>query len=172
MTPNKWKGNRREIGKDFYETPESSVKPILKYIPENVRVWEPTNGMNGLSKHLKNTVIKTDKYPQTDDTREFDFLVDKPDFDFDFIFFNPPFSLKTEFLKKAIEYKKPFLFICPITIIETKTRSKIFADNKLSIINLNNRTNYIGEKGKKVFFHSVWVLNDGQSKIYYEELFE
>ena len=75
MTPNKWKGNRREIGKDFYETPDSSVKPILKYIPENVRVWEPTNGMNGLSKHLKNTVIKTDKYPQTDDTREFDFLV-------------------------------------------------------------------------------------------------
>ena len=74
--------------------------------------------------------------------------------------------------KKAIEYKKPFLFICPITIMETKKRSKMFADNKLSVINLNNRTNYIGEKGKKVFFHSIWVLNDGQSKIYYEEIFQ
>lgn len=171
MEVNKWKGNRREIGEDFFETPENSVIPIKKYVPSNVILWECTNGKDGISKHFPNhVIIKTDKYPKTEDTRKFDFLNDVPDFEFDFLIFNPPFSLKTEFLEKALSYKKPFLFICPITILETQKRSQMFYDNKLSIINLSNRTNYLGKSGNKVFFHSIWVLNDGQSKIYYEKI--
>ena len=171
MEVNKWKGNRREIGEDFFETPENSIIPIKKYVPNNVILWEPTNGKDGISKHFPNhVIIKTDKYPKTDDTKEFDFLTDEPDFEFDFLIFNPPFSLKTDFLKKALSYNKPFLFICPITILETRKRSEMFYENKLSIINLSNRTNYTGKYEKKVFCHSVWVLNDGQSKIYYEKI--
>lgn len=170
--PCKWKGNRREIGEDFFETPTSSIIPVLKYIPKDIKiVWEPTNGKDGLSKHLTQyEVVKTDKYPKTDDSREFDFLVDTPDFEYDFIMFNPPFSLKTQFLKRAIELGKPFLFICPVTIIETAKRSQMFHDKQLSIINLSNRTNYISSKGKKVWFHSVWVLDDGLGKIHYEHV--
>lgn len=165
-----WKGNRREIGEDFFETPECAVKAVRKYIPENAIIWECTYGKGALVKGLKNKIMKTDKYPKTDDTREFDFLTDEPDFDFDFLYFNPPWSLKTDFLEKAVSYNKPFLFICPITIMETAKRSKIFHDNQLSIINLSNRVNYVGKSGNKVFFHSIWVLNDGKGKIYYEEL--
>jgi len=174
--PHKWKGNRREIGEDFFETPSSAILPILKYIPSNVILWEPTNGKNAISKHFPNhNIIKTDKFPKTEDTIEFDFLTDIPDFEFDFLIFNPPFSLKTEFLQKAISYGKPFIFLCPITILETKKRSKMFFDNQLSIINLSSRTNFISgknEKGnlKKVWFHSLWVLNDKKGKIYYEEI--
>ena len=167
---NRWKGNRREIGEDFFETPEEAIKPIKKYIPEDAVIWECTYGKGALVKGLKNKIIKTDKYPKTDDTREFDFLTDEPDFEFDFLFFNPPFSIKTDFLEKAVSYNKPFLFICPITILETAKRSKIFHEKQISIINLNNRINFIGKKGAKVWFHSVWVYGDGKGKIYYEEI--
>lgn len=172
MSVNKWKGNRREIGEDFFETPASSITPVLKYIPKDTKViWECTHGKGAITKHLTDyEVVKTDKYPKTEDTRQFDFLTDEPDFDYDFIMFNPPFSLKTQFLKRAIELGKPFLFISPVTIIETAKRSKMFHEHQLSLINLSNRTNYISGKGKKVWFHSVWVLSDGNGKIYYEEI--
>lgn len=175
----KWKGNHREIGEDFFETPRTSIEPVLPFIPDGVRViWECTYGKGAIGNLLEEkgyTVIKTDLYPKTENTVELDFLTGEPDAPYDFIMFNPPFSLKTEFLKRAIELGKPFLFICPITIAETNKRFKMFRDNHLSIINLPNRTNYLskGEKGdvRKVFFHSVWVLKceQHQDRILYVE---
>jgi hypothetical protein len=99
----KWKGNRREIGEDFFETPEYAILPILKYIPQNTKIiWEPTNGNGAISDYLEDfETMKTDIYPRTDDTIEMDFLREDPEFDFDFIIFNPPFSQKTQFLKRV-----------------------------------------------------------------------
>jgi len=161
-----WKGNRREIAEDFFETPEQAILPIRQYIPADVKViWEPTYGKGAIGLLLEKwgyTVIKTDKYPKTDDTVMADFLTcDIPKCDM--IIFNPPFSLKTEFLQRACDTDLPFMFICPYTIIETATRFKLFRDNYLSILNLPNRTNYIGQKTKAdktkgVFFHSIWIL--------------
>lgn len=121
----KWKGNRREIGEDFFETPRHAIIPIKKYIPENVKtIWECTHGKGAITSLLQEwgyNVIKTDKFPKTDDTIQHDFLTN--DFvECDMLIFNPPFSLKTQFLKRACESGKPFLFICPVTIIETATR--------------------------------------------------
>jgi hypothetical protein len=162
----KHKGNRREVGEDFFETPREAILPIRSYIPSDVKViWEPTYGMGGIGKLLEEwgyTVIKTDLYPKTEDTTKADFLTcDIPKCDM--IIFNPPFSLKTEFLKRACETDLPFMFICPVTILETATRFALFRDHYLSVLNLPNRTNYKGSKTKKdgnngVFFHSVWVL--------------
>jgi hypothetical protein len=161
-----WKGNRREIAEDFFETPEHAILPIRQYIPEDVKViWEPTYGKGAIGLLLEKwgyTVIKTDKYPKTTDTTQLDFLdcaVPKCDM----MIFNPPFSLKTQFLKRACEIDLPFMFICPVTIIETATRFQLFREHNLSILNLPNRTNYLGQKtrgdgAKAVFFHSIWIL--------------
>ena len=161
VAPNKWKGNRREIGEDFFATPETAILPIKPYIPEGVKtILEPTHGKGAISNLLEEwgyTVIKQDKYPKTDDTIEADFLTDDIP-ECDMIVFNPPFSLKTEFLKRACESGKPFIFICPVTIIETHKRFTLFREHKLSVLNLPNRTNYVSGKGNKVFFHSVWIL--------------
>jgi hypothetical protein len=62
------------------------------------------------------------------------------------------------------------MFICPVNILETETRSKLINDNKISIINLSNRVDYIGKEGRKVWFHSVWILSDGEGKIHYEKI--
>lgn len=172
--PHKWKGNRREQGEDFFQTPIHAVKPILSYIPPGVKtIWECTSGLNAITDVLRDAgynVITTDINPRLDSISKLDFLHDAPDFEFDAIIFNPPFSFKTEFLQKVLTYDKWFCFICPITILETKTRSKLFEEYNLSIINLSNRVSYLGKYGKKPFFHSVWVMNDNKSRIYYEEV--
>ena len=150
VAPNKWKGNRREIGEDFFATPKTAILPIKPYIPEGVKtILEPTHGKGAISNLLEEwgyTVIKQDKYPKTDDTIEADFLTDEIP-ECDMIVFNPPFSLKTEFLKRACESGKPFIFICPVTVIETHKRFTLFREHKLSVLNLPNRTNYMSEKG-------------------------
>jgi hypothetical protein len=173
----KFKGNRRAKGEDFFSTPYQAIFPIISYIPDHVNViWECTAGDGQITRTLRKSgyqVIQTDintSRQKTGEVLELDFLLDKPNFEFDAIIFNPPFSYKTEFLQKAIEYNKFFMFICPITILETKTRSKLYNENSLSIINLSNRIGYNGSYEKKPFFHSIWTLNDGQSKIYYENL--
>jgi hypothetical protein len=174
MEVNKWKGNRREIGEDFFETPQHATEPIRPYIPVSVKtVWEPTYGKGAIGKLLETwgyKVIKTDLYPKTEDTTVADFLT-CPVPECDMIIFNPPFSLKTEFLKRACEFGKPFIFICPITIMETKKRFDIFQEHELSVLNLPNRVNYMGKAGSKVFFHSIWILGftDHKNKILYAE---
>lgn len=173
----KWKGNRREKGEDFFATPHQAILPIIKYIPDNVEViWEPTAGSGNITKTLEEAgykVIQTD----INTTRQkkglvdkLDFLQDEPNFHFDAIIFNPPFSYKTEFLEKALTFNKFICFVCPITILETKTRWKMFKENSLSIINLSNRIGYEGKYGRKPFFHSVWVINDNKSSIHFEDL--
>lgn len=162
----KWKGNRREVGEDFFETPRDAVDAIRPFIPSSVKtIWEPTYGKGAIGKVLEEwgyTVIKTDKFPKTDDTVQADFLTCEPP-PCDMVIFNPPFSLKTEFLARMCAMDKPFMFICPLTIMETRKRWTLFQEHGLSVLNLPNRTNYVGGKTtqegvKKVFFHSVWVL--------------
>lgn len=173
-------GNRREKGEDFFETPRHAVEAIRTYIPEHVSIiWEPTYGKGAIGRVLEEwgyVVIKTDKYPKTEDTVQCDFLTDDRTFSLwltmcDMIIFNPPFSYKTEFLQRVLETGKPFLFICPITIMETRTRFNLFREHELSVLNLPNRVNYLGKgDGKnKVFFHSVWVMKhpDYKNQILY-----
>ena len=150
---------RRAPGEDFFETPEEAILPIKEYIPSGVKViLEPTYGKGAIGKVLEKwgyTVIKRDLYPKTDDTVKSDFLRDELP-ECDCIVFNPPFSLKTEFMKRACESGKPFLFLCPLTVLETKKRFDMMKEYGLSMINLPTRTNYIADK--KVWFHSIWVI--------------
>lgn len=173
----KFKGNRRKKGEDFFATSFNAIFPILNYIPNTVKtIWEPTAGTGNITKVLKKNgyeVIQTDintSRQEIGKVQYLDFLQDTPNFEFDAIIFNPPFSYKTEFLEKAISFNKFFMFISPLTILETKKRSLIYYNNKLSIINLSNRVGYEGQYEKKPFFHSIWTLNDGLSTIHYEDL--
>ena len=98
---------------------------------------------------LQYTVIKQDKYPKTDDTIEADFLTDDIP-ECDMIIFNPPFCLKTEFLQRACESGKPFIFICPVTIIETQKRFALFREHQLTILNLRDVPMSYIEIAKKI----------------------
>lgn len=105
---------QHQINDEIY-TPEIALIPLLKYLPKNIKIWECTDfGKSNITKVLKEhgyDVISTHK-------SNFDFLSDKPSFDFDVIITNPPYSLKDEFIKKCYEYNKPFALLLPITALE------------------------------------------------------
>lgn len=71
---------------DEFYTPEYAIKPLIKYLPKNITIWECTDfGKSKITKILKENgynVISTKK-------EDFDFLKDQADFDFDMIITNP-----------------------------------------------------------------------------------
>ena len=107
-------------------------------------------------------VISTNK-------EDFDFLTDTPDFDFDMIITNPPYSLKDEFIQKCYEYKKPFCLLLPITSLEGKRRGDMFRENGIELIVFDKRVEFLEKKGN--WFNTSWfcwkVLN---KELNFEEL--
>lgn len=86
-------------------------------------------------------------------------MKDKPDFDFDVIITNPPYSLKNEFLKKCYEYNKPFALLLPLTALEGKERGKLYKNKGIEIIVLNKRINFMKEKNN-VWFNTSWFCHE------------
>lgn len=167
----------REKGEDFFSTPRNAILPMLEYIPDPVKtIWEPTAGMNAITEVLIEhgyNVITTDINPRLPGIEPLDFLTAPgADFDYDAIVLNPPFSYKNDFLAKCLELGKPFFMLVPLTILETQTRARMFREHKMSIINFDRRVNYLKPSIQKTsaFFPSVWVVNDGKSRIYHAEL--
>ena len=126
---------------DEIYTPEYAIKPLLKYLPKNIVIWECTDyGQSNITKILKENgykVISTHTHTQ------FDFLKDQPNFEFDVIITNPPYSQKDKFLEKCYEYNKPFALLLPITALEGIKRGNMFRKNGLELIVLDKRVEFM-----------------------------
>lgn len=139
------------INDEIY-TPEYAVKPLLKYLPKDITIWECTDyGESKITKVLKDNGYKV----ITSHIKDFDFLKDTPEFEFDMIITNPPYSLKTQFLKRCYEYQKPFALLLPITALEGKDRNKLYQQYGLEIIILDKRVNFLDNK-KTCWFNTSW----------------
>lgn len=125
---------------DEIYTPRYAIKPLLKYLPKNITIWECTDyGSSNITKVLQEEnykVITTHK-------KDFDFLKETPDFDFDMIITNPPYSLKDDFIKKCYEYNKPFALLLPITGLEGIKRGKMFRENGIELMVLDKRVEFM-----------------------------
>jgi len=138
---------------DELYTPPEAIYPILKYLPKDKIYWEPTDhGDSNITKILRKNGFKV---ISTHINRGFDFLKDEPDFDFDIIITNPPYSLKTEFLKRAYEIGKPFCFLLPIHTLEGVERGALFRKYGIQLIVLDRRINFMKNK-KNVWFNTSW----------------
>jgi hypothetical protein len=159
----------QNIKNDELYTHEYAIKPLLKYLPKNIKIWECTDyGNSNITKVLKENgyeVIKTHK-------ENFDFLNDKPNFEFDMIITNPPYSLKDEFIKKCYEYKKPFALLLPITSLEGIERGKMFRENGIELLVFDRRCNFIYDNAKKSnWFNTSWFCyNILPKQLIFEEL--
>ena len=139
---------------DELYTPEYAVKPLLKYLPKNITIWECTDyGKSNITKILRGggySVLSTHK-------DNFNFLTDTPDFDFDMIITNPPYSLKDEFIKKCYEYGKPFCLLLPLTSLEGIKRGEMFRQKGISVLVFDKRCNFIYNDSKKNnWFNTSW----------------
>lgn len=151
---------------DEWYTPDYAIKPLLEYLPKNIIIWEPTdfgnsnitkilkeNGYNVISTHIKN----------------FDFLNDRPNFDFDIIITNPPYSIKDDFLKKCYEYNKPFALLLPLTALEGVNRNKLYRSYGIELLIFDRRINFNNTKNN--WFNSSWfTFNVLPSKLIFESL--
>lgn len=160
----------KNVKNDELYTPSYAIKPLLKYLPKkDIIIWECTDyGSSNITKLLIGRgykVIKTHK-------KDFDFLNDKPDFDFDMIITNPPYSLKDEFIKKCYGYKKPFALLLPITSLEGIERGKMYRKNGLELLVFDRRCNFIYDNSKKSnWFNTSWFCwNILPKQLIFEEL--
>lgn len=64
---------------DDFQTPPMALNPLLPYLNKEWTIWECAEGNGNLTKTLKE---KGFKVVGTDIKTGFDFLKDKPDFDF------------------------------------------------------------------------------------------
>ena len=126
---------------DCMYTPYYAVEPLIKYIPKNKIIWTPfdmeysafvqllrANGNIVFSSHIDNGL---------------DFFTHEP-FMYDMIISNPPFSLKDKVLKRLYELGKPFAMLINFQgIFDHKDRFEMFKNNKVEMLWLSPRVNYI-----------------------------
>lgn len=148
-------------GSDFYQTPAYAVELLLPFLDPLWTVWEPVSGQGMLAHTLRERigrVVTTDIDPISDEV-PFDFLADEPNFNFDCIVTNPPFSQKDSFLEKCYEYRKPFALLMPLTALEGKRRHKSYTQRGIQLIVPDARISFYDFEGvykDKIWFHSAW----------------
>jgi hypothetical protein len=143
---------------DEVYTPVYAVEPLLKYINQNWKIWECTDfGSSMITKVLEKHGNKVISSHIKDDIN---FLTYEPNFEYDCIITNPPYSLKTEFLKRAYELNKPFCFLLPITALEGKARGALYRKyNELEILVFDGRVEFYEGKNK-IYFNTSWFCRN------------
>ena len=111
---------------DLYQTPKTAVDLLTKYIDLPRPIWEPAAGLGAISKVL-------DAIPTSIETGQ-DFLTYIPDFNFESIVTNPPFSIKDKFIQKCFDYGKPFCLLMPLMSLEGVNRQAIWKQVNLTIL--------------------------------------
>lgn len=143
---------QKPINDELY-TPIEAIEPLLPYLPKDKVYWECTDfGQSNITKVLKDNGCKV---VTTHINQGFNFLTDTPQFAYDIIITNPPYSLKNDFLQRAYELGKPFAFLLPLTSLEGKERGKMFREYGIEVLVLDKRVNFIKNK-KNVWFNTSW----------------
>lgn len=119
-------------------TPYYAVKPIVKYIPKDYKIWCPfdmewssfyqtfkENGFDVIRSHI-------------DEGK--DFFLYEPD-DYDAIISNPPFNIKDQILKRLYDLNKPFAVLLPLNTLQGKTRYKYFK-NGIQMLSFDQRIGF------------------------------
>lgn len=138
---------------DDYQTPESALTILAPFLNKNWRVWECASGKGNLVKGFKKMGFKvfgTDK--------NFDFIKNDLDEDYDIIVTNPPYSIKEDFLMRCYTLKKPFALLMPLTALESERRQKCYRRYGIQLIIPNKRINFetpSGE-GSNSWFATAW----------------
>jgi len=138
---------------DNYYTPKYVIDIITPYIKPNDVIWCP---FDKDSSNFVKELSKTNKvyYTHIDDGQ--DFLTYEPNFKYNVIISNPPFSIKNQILKKCYELNKPFCLLLPFTMFNSITSVDII-NNDIQFIIMNKRISYNGSRPN---FTSWFVCKD------------
>ncbi|MSA02224.1 sugar-phospahte nucleotidyltransferase [Lactonifactor sp. BIOML-A3] len=145
---------------DEYYTPSYAVYPIMKRLKSNSTVWCPFDTEDSeFVKVLQSNGFNVE-FGHISTGQDF-FEVEAPECDY--IISNPPYSLKGEVFKRLYEIGKPFAMLINFQgIFDHKERFEMFRNNKIEMLWLSPRVNYIKENGstpKGVPFQSGYLCS-------------
>lgn len=126
---------------DEYFTPSYAVYPIIKHLKPNSIIWCPFDKED--SEYVK--VFKKEGFKvifgHIETGQDF-FDVEIPKCDY--IISNPPYSLKGDIFKRLYEIGIPFAMLINFQgIFDHKQRFEMFKNNKVEMLWLSPRVNYI-----------------------------
>ena len=136
---------------DEYYTPQYAVNILKPYLKDWKTIWCPFDEehsnyvtiLKELGYDVKYTHINTGQ----------DFLTYEPDFNFDVIISNPPFSIKNKVLQKCYGYEKPFCLLLPYTMFFAKSTVKLVSNN-VQFLMIDDRITYNGTRAN---FNSWYI---------------
>jgi hypothetical protein len=139
---------------DHFDTPDYAVSPLLPFIKKEWTIWEPTDttGKSRITAVLRKhgcNVISTGR-------KKFNFLTGKPDFDFDCIVTNPPYSTKDKFIERCYKLNKPWAMLMPLTVLEGINRGQMFREHGVQLLVLDKRVGFTGES---TWFNTSWFCH-------------
>jgi hypothetical protein len=136
---------------DHFDTPAYAVRPLLQFIKPEWTIWEPTDttGNSQIAQVLRehgNKVISTSQ-------NQIDFLTDEPEFEFDCIVTNPPYTLKDEFIKRCYRHSKRWAMLMPLTALEGIGRGQWYRDHGVQLLVFDRRVEFTGGA---CWFNTSW----------------
>lgn len=155
---------------DEYYTPDYIVEVLVPFLKKKgfKTIWCPcdkewseyvkvlsANGFNVIHTHI-------------DDGQ--DFLTYEPDFEFDAIVTNPPFSIKNKILDKCVSYNKPWALLLSATCIQSASLVKILSQQDINFYLFDRRISYNGERPPfPSWYFTHGILDKNEFYIYDED---
>ncbi len=139
---------------DNYGTPDYAWKMILPFIPKDKILYDGFY-LNGNSK----TFFERQGYQMIH--QDLDFFKTYQNVNYDIFVSNIPFTLKQPTLKILNEIDKPFIIICPVSIITKMFLKNIFKEkiNDIQYIIPGKRIHYLknGDETKRCWWDTIFV---------------
>ena len=153
---------------DELYTPTHAVTPLLKYIPNDIKViWCPCDKKD--SKIVDVLCACGFEVIATHIDDGCDFLNFELPEHYDMIITNPPYSIKDKILERCYKSKKPFALLLPLTALEGSKRHKMF-EKGIGCIVFDRRIDFNG-KGN-CWYNTSWFIHtpitDG--RLFFEKL--
>ena len=134
---------------EIYSPPEA-LNTLLPFIKTEWIILEAAYGEGHLANNLFDCGYNVIGY------KSFDFLKSNVIDGYDIIVTNPPYSLKTKFIKKCYDIGKPFALLLPLTALEGKERGALYDKYGIELLIPNKRINFITPKYKDGKNSSSW----------------
>lgn len=157
---------------DEYYTPDYVVEILLPYLKQrpNIKtIWAPCDKEH--SEYVK--VLRANGYNviHSHIDEGLDFLTYEPSEHYDAIITNPPFSIKNDIFKRAIELGKPFAILMSATSIQSASFINVLKDTKdLNFIMFDKRISYSGDRPPfPSWYYTSGILDNNEFYIYKED---
>ena len=129
---------------DLYGTPLSAFNLLAPYLPSGITYWEPCRGYGAIEGFLRDSGRSV---VASDISEGQDALLWQPS-EWDIAVTNPPWSLKGEFLERFYALGKPFAFLLPCDLVNSK-RTTLFKKHGVQLIVPSWRVRYTRFDGEK-----------------------